>query len=61
MYVTHNTEIPFNPVSSTVLLFLIDGWMNEYFDSQEPTIPDNCNFFYTGSIFEFQILHPKID
>ena len=24
-------------------------------------IPDICNFFYTGSIFEFQILHRKID
>ena len=24
-------------------------------------IPDICNFFYTGSIFEFQILHLKID
>ena len=24
-------------------------------------IPDICHFFYTGSIFEFQILHPKID
>ena len=25
------------------------------------SIPDICNFFYTGSIFKFQILHPKID
>ena len=38
MHVTQNTEIPFNPVASTVLIFLIDGWMNEYFDSQEPNL-----------------------
>ena len=24
-------------------------------------IPDICHFFYTGSIFTFKILHPKID
>ena len=26
---------------------------------QHTNIPDICTFFFTGSIFEFQILHPK--
>ena len=60
LIVVHYLATPFDPRYKMVHSFVNFGGI---FDRSElhQTIPDICNFFYTGRILKSQILHQKND